>query len=387
MKTDAPRDNTADLQALANALEVFTQTTQKMEEAYHRLEERVSDLDRELAEKNRELALTTEYLGNLLESMSDGVVAVDPQGIITRFNQAAHAILGYTAEDVEGRPFEAVFQRAFDAPKMPGAMELRAKSGRKIPVSERDSSVQGQHNTPLGKVKAFQDLSELTALREQVRQIDRLAAIGEMAATVAHEIRNPLGGIRGFASFLARDIPEKDPRRRLVEKILAGADSLDKVVNELLEYTRPVELTLRPLACNGPIQAALAYLSHDAPRVTLDNQVDDGLRVLGDPDKLRQVFLNVLLNALQSMEGPGRIQITAQAAQTHVTIRVQDDGCGMSEEECGKIFSPFFTTKEKGTGLGLAVSEKIIEGHGGSITAQSVSGAGTTIAIRLPRAE
>src|SRR5690606_4809291 len=151
-------------------------------------------LDRELAEKNRQLAFTSDYLGHLLESMSEGVIAVDTAEVITRFNRAASVILGYTAEEVIGRVFEEVFARPFAAPRSPGAMELRSRSGRRVPVGERDSPIADNEKRRLGTVKTFQDLSELVALREQVRQIDRLAAIGEMAATVAHEIRNPLGG-------------------------------------------------------------------------------------------------------------------------------------------------------------------------------------------------
>ncbi len=379
-------DNLTNMEALRQALEAFTRTTQSMEEAYRRLEARIAELDRELEAKNRELAFTTEYLSNLLESMSDGVIAVDTENVVTRFNRAAAAILGYDPPEVVGKAFPDVFGREFTAPRVPGAMELRAQSGRMVPVNERDSVVEGQ-NKRLGSVKTFQDLSEIIALREQLRQIDRLAAIGEMAATVAHEIRNPLGGIRGFAAFLAQDIPAEDPRRRLVDKINDGVKSLDKVVTELLEYTRPVELNLRPNSCAAVIQAALAYLQYDSTRVSIVADVDPALRILADAEKLRQVALNVLLNAVQSIEDSGAICIWAEADATHVLVSFQDTGCGMSPEQIRKIFSPFFTTKEKGTGLGLAFCAKIVEGHGGEIHAESRLGEGSTISLRLPRCE
>ena len=178
----------------------------------------VTNLDQELATKNLQLALTTDYLSNLLESITDGVIAVDMAEHITRNNRAARVVLGFEAEEVVGQPFKEVFGRSFHAPRMPGAMELISRSGRRVPVNEKDSVIADRDGHRLGYVKTFQDLSELSALREQVRQIDRLAAIGEMAATVAHEIRNPLGGIRGFASFLAQDTPEDDPRHRLVRR-------------------------------------------------------------------------------------------------------------------------------------------------------------------------
>ncbi|MFP4500367.1 MAG: two-component system sensor histidine kinase NtrB [Candidatus Hydrogenedentota bacterium] len=381
-------DKNVDIQALAQAMDLFTHATSSMEEAYRRLEQRVESLDQELAQKNRDLALTTDYLGNLLESMSDGVLAVDAHGMITRFNRAASAITGYAAGEVLDRPFHEVFGRDFVAPRTPsGNPQLRAKSGRPVPVNERNSPVADREGRRMGYVKTFQDLSEIKALREQMRQVDRLAAIGEMAATVAHEIRNPLGGLRGFAALLARDLEEDDPRRRLVDKILAGAESLDKVVNELLEYTRPVELNLRPTRCGDIVEAACGYLEYDAQRIHIENAVHPETRVRADADKMRQVFLNILLNAVQSIPAQGRVRVWAQAEEDDVAVLFSDTGIGMDDDQIERVFSPFFTTKEKGTGLGLAVSQKIVEGHGGAILARSLPGEGTTITVRLPRTE
>jgi len=377
----------SDVEALAQAVDLFTKTTASMEEAYRHLQQRVTDLDQELATKNLQLALTTDYLSNLLESISDGVIAVDMSETITRFNRAASSVLGFEAQEVVGRPFPSVFGRSFAAPVMPGAMELQARSGRRVPVSEKDSTIADRDGNRLGFVKTFQDLSELSALREQVRQIDRLAAIGEMAATVAHEIRNPLGGIRGFATFLAQDTPEDDPRHRLVQKILTGTSSLEKVVSGLLEYTRPVELKLVPTSCAAIAQAALRYMEYDPSRITIFTEVDLDLRILADADKIRQVLMNVLMNAVQSITGRGEIRVSAEADGNLVHLVVQDTGCGMNEKELKQIFSPFYTTKEKGTGLGMAVSQKIVDGHGGVLSAHSEPGKGTRIAIQLSRAE
>ena len=376
-----------DMQALVTALDAFTQSTQAMEEAYRRLEARVSVLDRELAGKNRELAMTTDYLSNLLESISDGCIAIDMEGVITRFNRAATVILGYSAAELTGRPFNEVFGREFGAPRRPGSGELESKSGRSVPVSERDSLIAGHDGRLLGSVKTFEDLSELIALRAQVRQIDRLAAIGEMAATIAHEIRNPLGGIRGFAAFLAEDIGDGDPRKRLVLKIQEGVQSLDRVVNELLEYTRPVEIEMRPACCKEMIEAALAYLDTDGKSIHITCGAEAGINALADKQKTGQVLLNILLNAVQSIDGAGEIRIEVSADGAEVSIAITDTGCGMDEEEAKQVFSPFYTTKEKGTGLGLAVSHKIIEAHGGGIGVRSAPGAGSTFTVRLPQAE
>jgi PAS domain S-box-containing protein len=376
------------LAVLSRALEAFTESSQRMEAAYLALRERVAQLDEELQEKNRQLELTSDYLANLLESISDGVIAVDTREHITHFNRAAAAILGYDPQDLIGARFEDAFGRAFRIPRAAGQTTLTAKSGRQVTVSERDSAIAGSTGTKLGYVKTFQDLSELNALREQLRQVDRLAAIGEMAASVAHEIRNPLGGIRGFAAFLLNDIPVNDNRRRLVEKIDSGARSLERVVNELLDYTRPVEIEPHPVSYAELVQAALAYLDSPGEQVRLHTDVDPAHRVWADAEKLRQVVLNILLNAVQSLEGkPGDVTISATAEDEHVTLTIRDTGCGIAPEDLERVFSPFYTTKEKGTGLGLAICAKIIESHGGALRAESKPGTGTALHLRLPRAE
>ena len=162
-----------DLKALQQAFTLFTETTRKMEEAYRRLEARVQALDKELEAKNRELAFTSDYLNYVLDSMSDGVVAVDTETTITKFNRAAATVLGYDAQDLIGRPFATVFHRDFPALKGRRIMELRAKNGTQVPVSECDAPISDRSGNRIGWVKVFQDLSELESLREQVSRHDR----------------------------------------------------------------------------------------------------------------------------------------------------------------------------------------------------------------------
>jgi signal transduction histidine kinase len=374
-----------DMQALAEAFEQFSVTTRTMERSYQLLQERVHALDQELAAKNRELALTTEHLRNVLESMSDGVMVVDTENRIQSFNRAASAILGYPAEEAIGRPFSEIFGRPFTIPPGRHAGELRAKNGTHVPISERNAPIHDRAGQRCGAVKAFQDLSELEMLREQVRQKDRLVAIGEMAATVAHEIRNPLGAVRGFASLLAQDLGPDHPSARMVEKVLEGTRNLERVVNELLEYTRPVDLRMQGVTCADLFEAAVTVVDAQGS-VTLHVDAPDGLRVMADPDKMRQALLNIVLNAVQSHEGSGCVRLFAEEEDRMVRLAISDTGCGMTQEQIKHVFSPFYTTKEKGTGLGLAVAAKIIEGHGGRIDVESVPGAGSTFNIRLPRA-
>ena len=386
-ETGGHSDAEADMKALTEAFNLFTHTTASMEESYHRLETRIQSLDRELQEKNQELELTTEHLNSILDSMSDGVIAVGTDGTITTFNHAATDVLGFSQQEAIGRLYGELFGHARSS--APGRLvtELRAKDGKVVPVNEKCSEMSDRGGNRIGTLYVFQDLREIEALRKEVRHKDRLAAIGQMAATVAHEIRNPLGGIRGFAALLERDIDKDDPRHRLVQKILSGTRSLDGVVNELLEYTRPVELVLRPENCRDLVEAAIGYLGLEGGGVDVRNEVDPAASVKADSHKIRQALLNILLNAVQSIEGEGRVTVTSESDEEMVTITIADTGCGIEVEDLDKVFSPFFTTKEKGTGLGLALAAKTVESHGGSLETTSTPGEGSAFHMRLYRTE
>ena len=375
-----------EMKALESAFAEFTRTTAAMGEWYRSLQARVEELDKELEEKNRQLAFANDYLGYILESMSDGVIAVDTEGRITRFNRAACEVLGYSADEVVGKSFQDVFGREFAAP--PGGrhpMELRAKGGGTFPVSERDAPISDRNNRRIGTVKVFEDLTEVEALRQRVRQKDRLAALGEMAATVAHEIRNPLGGLKGYASLLSRDVAPEDPRARLVSKIMEGANQLELVVSDLLEYTRPVQLRLEPVNCAETVAAVVRYLGDVPEGITVSSGVGDEHHVLADRLKLRQVLLNILQNAVQSIEGRGEVRVSCGRDAGSTVLTVSDTGRGIAPDLLEKVFSPFYTTREKGTGLGLAVAAKIIEAHGGKLWAESAEGNGSRFHIRLAR--
>lgn len=379
------RDN---MELLRRALEELSETSRSWEQAFRALQDEVGRLNRELAEKNRELAYHTEYLGRLLESISDGVIAVDLEERITRSNRAACVILGYDADSLQGKRFEDVFGRPFSPDSSQLAGRLRARSGREVAVTERDSDIVGGDGRPLGRVKVFQDLSELNALRSQLQQRERLALLGEMSATVAHEIRNPLGGIEGFAGLLALDLAEDPERLNLVERILEGTRRLDRVINGLLDYARPISLQLRPVDCGTLIETAVEQTGTPPDGIQVIRRAAPGLRALLDPDHFVQVLINLLSNAYQSFApGTGTVEVEASARGESVVFAVRDTGCGMDEETRQRMFSPFYTTKAQGTGLGLAFSAKIVEAHGGHFEVDSSPGGGTEVRVFLPRAE
>jgi len=406
----SPQHNVEDLTA---AFELFNTTAAELRGAYENLQERVEQLDRELEQKNRELAQRVDevnrvkdYLNDLLGSITDGVVATDLDGRITAFNRAAERITGFSANEVIGRTYRSVFSddidRALAQPQVrtvPGeyaADEIVTRDGSHIPVGRNISLVHHGSGRVTGAVKVFHDLSEITMLREQVRMKDRLAALGEMAATVAHEIRNPLGGIEGFASLLARDFDSDDPRRRLVAKIIEGAKSLDRVVSDLLEFTRPIDLQFRETDCRQVIENALSYADPQVRerRVNVERQYSEQPVCASlDNEKMVRVVLNLILNAIQSMEPGGvltvvlsRVEAAGRGAAT-ARITVADTGCGMESELLAKVFDPFFTTREKGTGLGLAIARRIVEAHHGSLAIESEIGRGTAVHIDLRSAK
>ncbi len=370
--------NAADIESLRAAFEAFTQSTQALEEAHRAL-------DRKLAETNRELALTSEYLNAILDSMSDGVIAVDEQGVVTTFSRAAGAILGYEPEEVLHRPFADIFGRGFAGSPGYDVQELRARDGSMVHVHEKDAPLASRDEHRLGMVKVFQDLRELEQLRARVRQKDRLAAIGEMAATVAHEIRNPLGGMRGFAHLARRDTPDDAPTARLLDKILEGAAALDRVVNSLLEYTRPLDVHPKPTLLSDLIESTIGYLGELPGGIEIVRRVETSTMLLADPDLVRQLFMNILNNAIHACEGSGTITVSSETNGDIVNIAFQDNGAGMEQEQSDQVFAPFFTTKEKGSGLGLAVAAKIAEAHNGRITVHSKPGVGSTFTVTLPR--
>jgi signal transduction histidine kinase len=261
-----------------------------------------------------------------------------------------------------------------------------------------------------------QSRTERAQLEAQVSLMNTLAALGQMAATVAHEIRNPLGGIAGFAGLLERDLSIGDPRRKWVKKIIEGVSSLNAIVTGLLNYTRPVRLNAHRIDLVSLIEESASFLEIDLAR-----RPDQGISVarayeapdapcLADPEQMQQVFLNLLQNAAQAMPDGGTITVSVRVdAETRghgdaenppfsaspplpvgdegrgwVEVAVADTGEGMSEEVQGRLFTPFFTTKENGTGLGLATARKIIEAHRGTIRVTSEVGRGSTFRIALP---
>jgi len=374
--------------ALIKVIEYFNETTERVQEAYQKLETRVKELN--------------IYLTNILESMTSGVVVVDLDGRITVYNKAAEQITGYKSKQILGTPYLKYLGRNLKERQTPlftlrTAIPLRNEEkeiihakGNKIPLRFSTSLLTREGGEVLGAVEVFEDLTEIKKLQEEIQQTKTLAALGEMAASVAHEIRNPLGGIGGFAALLERDLDPDDPRRRYVKKIIEGVASLDKIVTNLLIFTRPIKPRFRKIDIAKLVDEVLSFLqiSLDQDKIPLRIVKDfpkEKIVAQIDSELFQELMLNLFRNAIQAMPQGGEMRIQIRRIDSKgVRLSISDTGMGMPEKVKDKLFYPFFTTKTRGTGLGLAIVKKIVEIHKGKIDIDSQENKGTTFTITLP---
>lgn len=236
--------------------------------------------------------------------------------------------------------------------------------------------------------RTLQEQSErVMAVEEQLRRSERLSTLGEMAAVLAHEVRNPLASLRGTAEILRDDFRPGTPKHEFVEIQIKETERLNRVVEEFLRMARQQPSELQRCVVVEELETIVTLTASEARRrkVSLHLEAsDDDLVVSADGEKLRQAFLNIVLNALQATPEEGRVTITVQPQQENCEIRITDTGPGISDEIRQRIFEPFFTTKPDGTGLGLAITRKILEAHGGTLTVESEAGSGTSMVILLP---
>jgi len=385
---------------LSRVMDWFQQNVTRLETAYQDLGVQFQRVNRELGDTNRRLEHQQRQQSALLEAMSPGVIMVDPQLRITVCNRSAERMLELREEDCRGKLLQELFApetgvgRSLVEALQQGLEGVQAErtlhlGGRSIPVAVTGSRVIDSEGSLLGAMETITDLSELRRMQAEMQQDRVLRALGEMAATVAHEIRNPLGGIGGYAGLLARGIPQDDPKRKLVDKIIQGVSSLNKIVSNLLVYTR--RTTLQKVSVDL-VEWADAVLAHAEIEIEKEQRAirvfrdfpSEPVHVEIDPERFQQVVLNLLFNAIQAIEGEGEIHLGICLKGSRACIEVRDSGKGIAPENVAQVFTPFFTTKEQGTGLGLAIVKKLIDLHDGAIEVESELGVGTCFRILLP---
>jgi two-component system, NtrC family, sensor histidine kinase AtoS len=403
--TSAPA-GTDTIAAMQAAFETFARQSHQLETAYQSLKEDLArsnralqERNRQLVEKNLELARLTGKHESVMQSLTDGIMAIATDSIVERCNIAAATILDRMDLRVEGTPLSD----HIDNPQILAGLERVLAGGpavldyKWLPLSPQGETrevlvsvapVMTAAGQTIGAVCHLRDNTELRRLQKRLQSHERLAALGEMAASVAHEIRNPLGTIEGFARLLRRDLADMPEHLRLAEKIVAGAQNLNYVITNLLTYARPMQLQMAPVSVTRLIENCRETLENIADRhqVALSLTLPEtDISLAGDARQLGQAILNLGINAIEACPSQGKVDISVSKTKRSVLIRIQDNGCGMSEDTLERIFDPFFTRKEGGTGLGLSLTRKIIDAHGGDIRVTSVPDKGTEFILEMDR--
>jgi two-component system, NtrC family, sensor histidine kinase HydH len=261
--------------------------------------------------------------------------------------------------------------------------------GRPVPVSISATRIINDVGEFVGQILILRDLGEVRRLQEQVRRQEKLAAIGGLAAGVAHEIRNPLSSIKGLAVYFADQFDHGSDARQAAAVMVQEVDRLNRAITELLNFAGPTDLKCQSIDLNPLITRSIQLIQTDAANqnIHIDLQLAEAIcPVWIDPDRLAQCLLNLYLNAIEAMEaGGGTLTVRCeQKRENQVHLSISDTGRGISADELNKIFDPYFTTKKKGTGLGLAIVHKIVEAHQASLKVTSVLGQGTTMILQIP---
>ena len=350
------------------------------------------------------------FYRDLVWNLRNGVIAVTRDGRLAVMNEVAYRILGLTPQpDDMGRPFTQVLKDrpdvwrivsgAFDLSHLPNRAELRLKSTGKV-IGYTLSQVRDARGSITGATLFFKDLTRVEQLEERERLRDRLAALGEMAAAIAHEVKNPLAGIEVMAGILKRQHAESEDAQSILRDIIKEAKMANAIVLEVLDFVRPIRLQVERISLSDVVRDAIATAESHVPR----GGVDVGVRlneslppIQGDPHQLRQLFTNLLTNAFEAMGGTGQVAISAQqlaaeeepaGGELHavpmIQVEVADSGPGVPADVMDRIFSPFFTTKPQGSGLGLAIVRKIVDAHDGRIDVSAGVKGGTRFRVTLP---
>jgi PAS domain S-box-containing protein len=351
------------------------------------------------------------FFRHVVSSMRNGVIAIHHDGRLALANEEAYRIFGliHRPSDV-GRPFAEVFRSrpeltrvlscAFELTTLPNRAELRLKDLERV-IGYTLSLVRDESRNPLGAVLFFKDLTQVEQLEERERLRDRLASLGEMAAGIAHELKNPLAGIEVMAGLLRRQVADSADAQALLADILSEAKLANAIVVQMLEFVRPIRLQVEPTDMAHVLHQAVTLAESKVPRreVSMHVELEPALPMIeGDRNQLCQVFTNLLTNAFEALDGRGRVAIRVmvenveqdasvadlQAPTRSMIVDVSDDGPGVPDDLRDRIFVPFFTTKPQGSGLGLPIVRKIVDAHDGRIDLSSVPGEGTRFRVTLP---
>jgi len=401
--------NIKEKQLLSRAFDAFNTSISKLRTYQVKLEEQIAGLTSELELKNRELT-------NVLQSLSNGLIVTNLDAHIQTFNRAASAITGFKESDALGTKINELFQ----LPILPSKLDKKALKKFNSNLHEQfefkkspeqtiilDSSttlMENDEGEPIGIIVNLSDITLLRKLEEEAERKNRLTAMGEIAMQVAHEIRNPLGSIDLFISMMKKDFSEDSHEFDLLNHITAATGSMNHIISNLLEYTKPKPINLETVDLYKLLVEFVEFSRHFASQQSIEIKLDQADKHLlkGNRELVKQVFHNLFINACQAMPEGGNLHILTENLVTEdpvllerlnekslakrsaiplIKVTFSDTGNGMSPEVKKKIFDPFYTTREQGTGLGMSIVHKTMTSHGGIISVESVENSGTKISL------
>ena len=349
-----------------------------------------------------EVRSSKEYMENILENSADAIVIIDMDDRIRSWNRGAERIFGYSAAEIVGKGFDVLLPEDMKAKGeldtirrtveregfITGLETTRIdRDGRRLTLQVSSSAIRDRTGKIIGRSAILRDVTREKHLQADLIRTQSLAAVGELAATVAHEIKNPLAGISGAIQVIADAIPPGDHRREIVPEILAQVSRLDDTVRDLLIFARPWTPELQPTDFVDVVDRVVRIVERQdkAVGVKIRRELPATLTLAADPRLLQEVLFNILQNAVDAMPRGGTIRMVMSEPAGEVLLRIIDTGIGIAPEHQARLFAPFFTTKTRGTGLGLAISKRMVEAHGGRLEIDSRHGKGTEVRISLPR--
>ncbi len=432
-----PKEEASNEHLLEESFDAFQQTALELQAFYHELKEKVDELNGELLRKNEELQLNLSekeqrqnFIANILASSAVGCFVTDSNGVVNYVNLMGLQLIGKPLEKIHGVGLNEVFQhpvlpqtlvredlKVYDHAKEQ-ELEFRHPNGSKRRLLLTISSMRGEADEILGIIINTQDISDIRKMEAEAERKNRLTGMGEMGATIAHKIRNPLGSIELFSALLKKDLDPEAPQQQLIEHIASATQSMNHIISNILDYTKPCRIAKeKPIEIHELLRETLESWRHEISdrqvHIIMDLEAT-ATEIKGDCELLKQVFHNLIANAFQAIldsptHEPGKIFISTRNFLTHnetilkrfysaqernqgiqddglrlIEIRIQDTGMGMPPEIGQKIFSPFFTTKEDGIGLGLATVHHIVESHGAVLDVESEVDQGTQMTLLFP---
>jgi two-component system sensor kinase FixL len=346
------------------------------------------------------LRKSEERVRSIVESAVDAIIVIDDRGAIQAFNPSAERLFGYRSVEVLARnvnmlmpsPDHEGHDRYLHQYLTTGEQKIIG-IGREVTGLRKDGTTFPVHLS-VGEMKShdgrrsftgiLHDLSDRVLLEQRLTEQKALAKLGEMAAVVAHEVKNPIAGIRGALQVITSRMPADQRDRAILVDIITRLDGLDRIVQDMLMFARPRALRQEPISLGLLLRETASLIERDPVMRHLEISVTGACEVVGDREMLQMVFQNVLMNAAQAMDGQGRIDVTVAAERGRCRIAIADQGPGMPADVRDRAFDAFFTTKHRGTGLGLPIAKRVVEAHGGTMHIDVPPEGGTTISVDLP---